>query len=81
MLKARGFYLFMIIGLALTLFAQYIIINDTYEEVIFWDGPSGGGHTAKTVSLAPSWVYPLRYSGLAFLTVSILFYVRNRTYS
>ena len=81
-LRARGLYLVTImIGLALTLSAQYMISSNTYEEIIFWDGPAGGGHSVKVISLAPSWVYPLRYFGFAVLTISILFYVRNRIHS
>jgi len=67
-----------VIGLALTLFAQYLISSNTYQEAIFWDGPTGGGHSVKEISLAPFWVYPVRYSGFTVLLTGALFYVRHR---
>jgi len=75
-LKAKRVYLIVIvIGLALTLFAQYLISSNTYVEVTVWDG---GGESVKEISLAPSWVYPIRYSGFTVLLIGVLFYVRHR---
>jgi hypothetical protein len=77
--RVRGFYLLMImIGLALTLPTQYMISSNTYEELTFWDGPVGGGHSVKVISLAPSWVYPVRYASFTVLLIGVLFYVRHR---
>jgi hypothetical protein len=68
--------LIIVIGLALTLFAQYLISSNTYEEATFWDSPTGGGESVKEISLAPSWVYPVRYFGFTILLIGALFFVR-----